>query len=217
MDRLLKTFAGGHTEPVTCLAVSDDGGSLLSGSGRGADGVQLWRVDSAQVVRTFAVEDDDQVRAVAFSPEGGSFAAAATNRQKVVLWNSQTGSEVGAVESSDPSGGLGVAFPDDGQFVLAAHGRRYSRFSFSLQLLQEHDNLQLGRIFSPALSHDGRFVASIHADEPFELVVYDLLSDNAQAAPNSGDRTERGHVHTRRRWPAHRGYAKETDAGVVIS
>lgn len=177
MDRLLKTFSGGHTEPVVCIAVSDDGGRLLTGSHRGSDGVKLWRVDSAQVLKTFPIDDQDEVRAVALSANGGSFAAAATRLNKVVLWKAQTGDRVGAVESHDPSGGLGVAFPDDGQFILAAHGRRYSRFSLDLQLLREHDNLQLGRIFSPALSADGRFVASIHAQEPFELVVYDLLND----------------------------------------
>jgi WD40 repeat protein len=176
MSRLLKTLSGGHTEPVVCIALSDDGSRLLSGSRRGADGVKLWRVDSAQILKSFPVDDQDAVEAVAFSANGGEFAAAATHRNTLMLWNIQNDQLLGSIESPFDAGGLGVAFLGGGP-ILAIEGRLYRRFSANLQLLQTHDNLQLGRIFSPAVSADGRFVVSIHAEEPIELVVYDLLSD----------------------------------------
>src|SRR5262249_20309070 len=57
-------------------------------------------------------------------------------------------------------------------------GRRYTRFDFSLRPTREHDNLQHGRIDSPSLSPEGRFVASVHdPDGGPNIIVYDLLTD----------------------------------------
>src|SRR5262249_33207687 len=173
MARLVRQFSG-HTEPVTCVAVSSIGNFLLSGSRSGEDGVKLWRVDTGQQIHQFTV--DGPVSAVAFSPDG-TYAAASTRNQSVIMWLMSTRDRVGAVQSLDPSGGLGVAFPRDGSFVLSAHGRRYTRFDLALRPIQEHDNLQLGRIYSPSLSPEGRFVASVHDPGGPDMAVYDLLSD----------------------------------------
>jgi WD40 repeat protein len=177
MERLVRTFEGGHTEPVSSIAVSSDGNHLLSGSRRGEDGLKLWRVDNGAVLHKFPLDRDDSVSAVAFSPDG-NFAVAATHFQNAVMWKMQTRDRIGAVASLDPSGGLGVAFPGDGGFILAAHGRRYTRYKLSLEVIQEHDNLQHGRIDSPSLSREGRFVASVHdPDGGPNIIVYDLLLD----------------------------------------
>jgi WD40 repeat protein len=175
MERLIRTFQGTNHEPISCIAVSTDGRHLLSATRLGSDGVQLWRVDSGQVVHTFSLDENDAVEAVAFSPDR-FFAAAATSRQNVIMWDMETRAVVGAVASLDPSGGLGIAFAADRSFILAAHGRRYTRYDLSLKVQQEHDNLQRGRIFSPALSRNGRSVASLHTS-PNVLVIYDLLTD----------------------------------------
>jgi len=173
MARLVRTFQGGNREPISCIAVSTDGKHVLSGTRLGSDGLNLWRVDSGQLLHKFPLNENDSVAAVAFSPDG-SFAIAATEHQNVIMWNVESRALVGTVTSLD--GGLGIACPDDGSFILSAHGQRYTRHDLALNPKQEHDNLQRGRIFSPSLSRQGRFVASLHTS-PNTLVSYDLLSD----------------------------------------
>ncbi len=122
---------------------------------------------------------------MALSPDG-FFLAAATHHHCLVLWNIEARQRIGAVATQAPSGGISVAFPQDGSFILCAHGRRYSRFDTALVLKGEHDNLQSGQIFSPSLARGGRFVASIHEPGRPNIIVYDLLNDrpSLQTDPN---------------------------------
>ena len=179
MAGLLRSFEGGHREPVSCLAVSGDGRRVLSGSRSDADGVNLWNFETGQLLHKFPLEVNDATNAVAFSSDG-QFAAAATDLQKVTLWNLTTLTQVGAVPTASTQGN-GVAFPSDNAFILSANGRRYTLYDLSLKVIEEHDKLQNGRILSMSFPPTGRFVASTHvpdaADGP-DVMVWDLLADN---------------------------------------
>jgi WD40 repeat protein len=172
------TFDGGRRERVQCVAVSPDGRHLLAGSRSGTEGVDLWRLDSGALLHNFPMGDGNVTNAVAFSPDG-AIAVSASNHADVRMWNVETRQPMGEIAGSGFTDGLGVAFPRDGAFLLSSHGRMHTRYTLALQPLQVHDNLSLGRIFSPSLSPDGRFVATLHffdAASP-NLVVYDLLTD----------------------------------------
>jgi WD40 repeat protein len=149
----------------------------VSATKRATDGMRLWNVQSGGLLHTFpTVDDQDVVSGVALSPEG-VFLAAATHRHSLVLWDIAARQRIGAVETLAPAGGISVAFPHDGSFILCAQGRRYSRFDTALVLKMHHDNLQSGPIFSPSLASGGRFVASIHEPGQPNIIVYDLLND----------------------------------------
>lgn len=176
MERLVQEHGAG-SEPVSSISVSSNGQRFVSATRRATDGIRFWSVQSGGLLHTFpTVDDQDEVRGVALSPEG-FFLAAATRRHSVVLWDIEAQQRIGAVETQAPSGGIGVAFPRDGSFILCAHGRLYSRFDTALVLKATHDNLQSGRLFSPSLAPGGRFVASVHEPGRPNIIIYDLLND----------------------------------------
>jgi len=70
--KLIRNFEG-HSNGVHAIAFSFDGKTVLSG---GSDGegfdikLKLWDVDTGSLKRSFHVEEVDEVRALAFSPDG---------------------------------------------------------------------------------------------------------------------------------------------------
>src|SRR5262245_4270673 len=179
MERLVRTFQGGHTDPVAWIAVSSDGKHLLSASRRGDDGAKLWRIDSGELLHKFSVDvdvDDWVDGAVTFSPDG-KLALAGTHRQHVRMWDMETRELLGAVTDPFPlSFPHTVVFAGDGSFILSAHGIRYRRYDLSLNQIQVHElERGLNPIDSPSLSHEGRFVASVHIAPAPNIVIYDLL------------------------------------------
>src|SRR5207253_2567834 len=63
----LQTFHG-HTKAVTCLAFTQDGKRLVTGSLDRS--IRLWDVSNGQSLRTLH-GPPDEIRALAFSPESG--------------------------------------------------------------------------------------------------------------------------------------------------
>jgi WD40 repeat protein len=94
----VRTFEG-HSAPVACLAVSTDGGWLLSGSDDHS--VRLWDVTSGRVVRSF-LGHDNAVRCVAFSPDGKQAVSGGAD-QTLRLWDVATGKQLRRFPRHDES------------------------------------------------------------------------------------------------------------------
>lgn len=79
----------GHTMPVTCLTATPDGLQLLSGSEDGS--VRQWSI-GPEVKQIHQMDAGAPVSALAVSPDGKTFAAAAGNA--VRLWGAEKGQQL---------------------------------------------------------------------------------------------------------------------------
>jgi WD40 repeat protein len=112
---------GGHKGPVRGLAISRDGKWLLSCSGwpKGDRTVRLWDLASGKEIRQLGPHDD-QVYAVAFSPDG-TLAVSGGEDHAVRLWDISTGKQMRShTDSNRPI--FTVSFSPDGKTFIAGGG-----------------------------------------------------------------------------------------------
>jgi WD40 repeat protein len=176
MDRLVRTFSGGNSEPISCIAVSLDAGSILSGSRLGTDGVNLWNLNSGDLIHKFALDSGEGASSVAFSPDGRIAAAAAAN--PITMWDTGSFNQLGAIRF-----GAGVfttnqvAFAPNGQLILST-SNILALYDMSLNQ-KTTVGLQPGETLrAVAFSPEGRFVAAgiVRFDRGDDIEVFDLLS-----------------------------------------
>ena len=109
----------GHSDGVTSLAYSPDGGLLASGSSDST--VKLWDVEGRKEIATLKGHEA-QVNAVAFSPDGTLLASGSGDSWKlekatVRLWDVQRRAEIATLAST--LGAVeGVAFSPDGKSLV---------------------------------------------------------------------------------------------------
>jgi WD40 repeat protein/serine/threonine protein kinase len=93
----LETWRG-HSNLVSCVAVSPDGKTLASGSWDSS--IRLWDLASRRVVTTFSM-NTGQVNSVAFSPDG-RFLTAGNDSGPAKLWELASGKEISSFEGRMP-------------------------------------------------------------------------------------------------------------------
>lgn len=177
MDRLVRTFSGGNSEPITCIAVSLDAGRILSGSGLGTDGVNLWNLNSGDLIHKFGLGAGNGASSVAFSPDGRMAAVAADN--PITLWDTGSFNQLGVVRA-----GVGVfttnrvAFAPNGQLVLSASNLVLTLYDTSLNQKSMVRTQPGELLFAVAFSPEGRFVSagSVRFDRGDDILIFDLLS-----------------------------------------
>jgi hypothetical protein len=106
----------GYPQPIVCLAFSADGKRLVSGSGKV---VHVW--DVATGGRVYKLTHDNQVGALAFSPNGGLLATSCRGNG-VRLW-SMTSGDLQKEIKVHPEVVLSLAWSPDGK-ILAGSGAR---------------------------------------------------------------------------------------------
>jgi WD domain, G-beta repeat len=113
-DDSIRTFTG-HSNPVTSVAFSPDGRTVLSGSFDRT--LELWDVATGEALRTFGLPG--YVKSVAFSPDGRK-ALSGGDTGVLKLWDVQSGKEL-----REFAGSFGevnsVVFSPNGRTALTGH------------------------------------------------------------------------------------------------
>jgi len=116
----LRRFIG-HSSRPSCLALSPDGHTLLSGSGDAT--MRLWDMETGKELRQFPGHTGP-ISSVAFSPDGLLAASGCPHEEMVRLWNVKTGKELRRLKGHHGRipqvlFQIGVAFLPDGQRLLS--------------------------------------------------------------------------------------------------
>lgn len=169
----VKRFTHGATnyEGITAVALSRDGGYMLTGGGVSKT-VKLWEAASGRLVRTFVTVN--WIDSVEFSPDDRTILIGGNNNtrddESPGLWDVTTGQEIRRFSGHETGGVRSVSFSPDGRLVLtggrdgtartweAATGREVQRFDGYATPVN-----------SVACSPDGRFLAVSSEDKSVRI------------------------------------------------
>ena len=205
---VIRTFEG-HTQPVLSLAVSPDGGRILSGSA--GHTVKLWERTSGKLIRTLA-DHTFYVTGVAFLP-GGDQVFSTGPMEACRIWNiaDKKGwmSRIGSLLSGDlvtsfacnekrGSSGKAFSLTQDARFLAMGVdnqeiiGRTIIRIydASTGRELRDLVSTHLARITSLVFSSDGSMLLSGSADTEIRLWLFE--KGNYKALRNL--KTFRGHA-----------------------
>jgi WD40 repeat protein len=104
----------GHALPVRCVACSNDGRFLATGSDDHT--VKMWDIETGKVLNTF-LGHADSVFSVTFNQDGSALAAAGAG-EKVLVWDTRTREQIGAFSGHTDEVRC-VAFHRDGQWLAS--------------------------------------------------------------------------------------------------
>jgi len=144
----------GHSAPVICVAYSQDGQLVLTGS---ADHTaKIWDAERGKELKTLTGHRG-QVMSAAFSPDGQRVVTGSTDHT-VKLWNAATGTEILTLWGN-PRAYVLVAFSPDGRRIVTVNNVAIVRDAFSGKPLftLEHPNDEVHAI---AFSADGRRIVT---------------------------------------------------------
>lgn len=154
----LRTLSG-HTGPVTSVAFSPDGHTLVSGSLDKT--VCVWEINFGQVLHVLR-HHTDGIWCVAYSPDGRTVASGGRD-STVYLWNIVTGFPRHTLKLK--SGVTSLAFSPDGRtLVTGSHDSSVQLWDTDTGALQRTWMGHTGRVTSVAFSPDGKSVASSGVD-----------------------------------------------------
>jgi WD40 repeat protein len=111
----------GHTKPVTSVAWTPDGKTLVTAGGYDRT-IRLWDGTTGKELRSWVAHETD-VTHVAVSSDGKTLASGSRSlaESSVGLWEGATGKEIRALGGRDVKGVFGLAFAPDGK-LLACGG-----------------------------------------------------------------------------------------------
>ena len=153
----------GHTNQVTCVALTADGQVLASASGDKT--IKLWDARTGQELRT--LRDTNWVTSVAFAADGQVLASASWDTVK--LWDARTGKVVRTLRGHTADV-TSVAFAADGK-VLASASRDKTVKLWDARTGQERHILRghTSPVTSVAFTADGQVLASASGDKTVKL------------------------------------------------
>ena len=159
-------FPGGEVG-YWCVAFSPDGTQLAAGStGRS---VQVWEVATGRELRRLENEHRTDFLHVAFSPDGRRLASAGGFDHLVVIWDTQTGNKLFALEGLASAVWMTVFSPDGRRLAGACEDGSVklwdARTGQELLVFQSHEAPTWCVAFSP----DGRRLASCGIDQTVQV------------------------------------------------
>ncbi|MBI5491200.1 MAG: PD40 domain-containing protein [Deltaproteobacteria bacterium] len=160
-------------QPAAVFAFSPDGEALATGGIEGT--VRLWDARTYARLREFETHWTS-VGAVAFAPDGRSFAAAGwdhrTNDSSAVfLWSRSDGAELRRIAAAAPYA-EDLAFSPDGVLLAAAANQKTLIFEVSTG----DQRLALAGAAAIAFSPDGRRLAAAHSWKTAKLLMFETTS-----------------------------------------
>lgn len=160
----------GHEDAVTCVAFTQDGKLLATGSADKT--VKLWDIATAKVSFTLKGHTN-WVYAAAFSPDGKTLATGAYDKT-VRLWNTTTGKEIISLEAHRGSV-RAVAFSPDGKsFATGGSDRTVKVWDSETRALRHTLKGHRGSVRAVAFSPDGKTLAS--GSEDNSVYLWDLVA-----------------------------------------
>ncbi len=156
-----KPFGESHSAPVTAIAVSRDGKTIVSGDGNGT--VRLWDRNGWPIGQP-SQGHDGRVASVAISANGGMIVSGGSDG-KVLRWSRQ-GSVVTPPLGASYSTGTGesVAVSPDGQIIVSGSERGMMRlwdgYGNPIRVFKAHDT----NISCLAFTFDGEMIVSGASD-----------------------------------------------------
>ena len=152
------TFKTAHRGYINVVRFSPDDKILASGSRYGR--VELWDVQNQQRITTLSGHTDE-IRALAFSPDGKTVATAAKGETIIVLWDVvDIGHRTGLL-TKNASGTGAVTFSPDGKTLVSGHknGMIYSWDVATGEQLSTFTG-DAGNVTALAFSPDGQILAN---------------------------------------------------------
>ena len=106
----------GHTKGVWSVCWSGDGGRVASGSHDGT--ARVWDVESGETVLGPITTGQEQIEAVAFSPDASNFATGGFQQDGIKIWDARTG-ELLSTLKQDVSWVCSLVWTSDQKRLLA--------------------------------------------------------------------------------------------------
>ena len=127
----LSTFIG-SSDWLTAVALSADGGTLVSGSRRGE--IRLWDAITGQLIRTLSAHTQE-VADVAFSADGTTFTSASRDGA-IQLWDASGEQLQEATLKGHTDGITAMALSPNGRILASGtYGRRLTNGSWEAPIL----------------------------------------------------------------------------------
>ena len=192
----------GHTDSVLSVAVSPDGGRIVSGSDDST--VRIWDAQTGEPIGQPLQGHTDRVLSVAVSPDGGRIVSGSADRT-VRIWDAQTGEPIGQPLQGHTDRVLSVAVSPDGGRIVSGSADSTVRIWDAQtgepigQPLQGHTD----SVLSVAVSPDGGRIVSGSADRTVRI--WDAQTGEPIGQPLQG--------HTDRVWSV----AVSPDGGRIVS
>ncbi|CAE6428457.1 unnamed protein product [Rhizoctonia solani] len=152
----------GHTDLITCLAVSPTGSYIASGSYDAT--IRVWDAKDGKLITHPLIAHRDRVTSVAFSPDGTRIVSTGAC-DPIRIWSVQTGEQIASTSyTSEPVDCIRTAvFSGDGSFIISGddNGSVCYWDAYAGNLISRHPSQHSAQIDSVAVSSDGlRFLTA---------------------------------------------------------